>query len=187
MFALRILPLMKKWIALLRGINVGGNNILPMKDLRSLLGELGYSDVKTYIQSGNCVFETAETDSSIISGKITKAIEAQFSFAPPVFVLFVDDFNSVIDANPYAQNAEINPKSVHIFFLWEPAQPDKMEALLSLSKPSERIALTKRALYLHAPEGIGRSKLAANIERKLGVSITARNYNSVMKIAKLAE
>ena len=175
---------MTTWIALLRGINVGGNNILPMKDLRALLQRLGCDRARTYIQSGNCVFESEDADALRLSEKIADAILSEFGFKPSVLILEETAFRRAIDANPYPQGAE-DPKSVHFFFLAEPASHVDIEALDKVKTPNERYSITDDVFYLFAPDGIGRSKLASQVEKKLGVAATARNLRSVGKILDL--
>jgi len=173
------------WIALLRGINVGGNNLLPMKDLRALLESAGLMQVRTHIQSGNCVFETGEIDPRALEQLIADAIDGAFGFRPNVLVLSADNFAAALAANPYPEGLD-DPKTVHFSFLAEPASNADLPALEALRAESERFHLTGEVFYLHAPDGIGRSKLAAQVERHLGVAATARNLRSVMKIAALA-
>lgn len=176
---------MTTWIALLRGINVGGNNLLPMKDLRALLEGAGLIEVRTYIQSGNCVFEAAETDPRALEQMMATAIDGAFGFRPQVLVLSAANFTAALVANPYPEGAD-DPKTVHLSFLAEPASSADLSALEALRAETERFHLTDQVFYLHAPDGIGRSKLAAQVERHLGVAATARNLRSVMKIAALA-
>jgi len=172
------------WITLLRGINVGGNNIVPMKELRDLLSGLGFENARTYIQSGNCVFDSDITDTAVISEKISKAMQTAFGFEPNIMCLNHEDFAAAITQNPYPDVTDL--KALHFFFLAEPARNADLEALNTLKKLSENYSLTENVFYLHAPDGIGRSKLAAQAERKLGVRATGRNLRSVMKIAELA-
>lgn len=168
----------------MRGINVGGNNILPMKELRELLTGLGFENAATYIQSGNCVFDTDMKSAADISQEISEAIESTFGFAPNIMTLSQDGFAAAIVDNPYTDVQD--HKTLHFFFLAQLAVNADIVALEALKKPSEDYHLTERVFYLYAPEGIGRSKLAAQAERKLGVSATGRNLRSVMKIAELA-
>lgn len=171
-------------VALLRGINVGGKNSLPMQQLRNMLGELGYKDVKTYIQSGNAVFNTNKNPQSLGS-EITAAIQQEFGFAPSVHMLLLDDYLAILDANPFP-DAVNDPKSLHVGFLTEePVAPD-VDSLAALKSPTENYRLLKGVFYLHAPDGIGRSKLAANIDKCLGVATTGRNWRSARAIAELA-
>ena len=177
---------MKTWIALLRGINVGGNNILPMAKLRELLEKLGHKNVKTYIQSGNCVFQSSEHAPSNIEEALSTFIEQEIGFRPQIIALTLDDFNDATSNIPFSYNHD-TPKHVRLFFLAEPATQPNLEKLDDLKAESEELFLTDKVCYLHAPEGIGRSKLAAGIEKCVGVPTTARNLNSALKIANLAK
>ena len=176
---------MTAFVALLRGINVGGNNILPMKDFRELLAGLGCENVATYIQSGNAVFEY-DGCSTDLSRLISDAVESGFGFRPSVMVLTASEFAEVGAANPFVE-AVSEPKSLHIWFLREVATQADTLRMNEVAADSERFQLTDAAFYLHAPDGIGRSKLAAAVEKLLGVAATARNWRSVSKINDLLE
>ena len=177
---------MKSYVALLRGINVGGKNSLPMKELTALLEDLGCSSVKTYIQSGNAVFRSASRPSAQLAQEISREIQARHGFEPRVLLLEGEDLERAIAANPFPA-AENDPKSLHVGFLeTEPKSPD-LERLDNIKKDSERFQLIGRAFYLHAPEGIGRSKLAASAERLLGVAMTSRNWRTVRKLGEMLE
>lgn len=173
------------WIALLRGINVGGNNILPMAELRGLLSGLGYHDPKTYIQSGNCVF-AADGSAATISGAITRAIEQQFGFAPQVLTLTPVQLRTALEGNPYA-GVESALKTVHLFFMVDAGAAVDTDRINTFKAASEDITVTKGVIYLHAPDGVGRSKLVAKIDSCIDTPITARNLNSVTKILALAQ
>ena len=176
---------MTVYVALFRGINVGGKHILPMQDLRDQLAELGCEDVQTYIQSGNAVFSSVG-NATELSGEIRDAIEAQFGFAPQILLLTVERFVTIASANPYPE-AEATPKFLHVWFLTEKAGNPDIDAMNSIRAENERFTLTGDALYLHAPDGVGRSRLAAKIDRHLGVSTTARNWRTVGKLIDLIE
>lgn len=177
---------MKTFIALLRGINVGGHNKLPMQGLRDVMYNLGYQNADTYIQTGNVVFQAKENDKRKISSDIRSAVEEQYGFAPQVMVLDFGEMKQAIEANPFPE-AESEPKSLHLSFLIsEPSNPD-LESLENYKTESERFELVDKVFYLHAPEGIGRSKLAGNAEKLIGVSMTGRNWRTVKKIMEMAE
>jgi uncharacterized protein (DUF1697 family) len=177
---------MKTYIALLRGINVVGNNPLPMKELVALLGDLGCRNVRTYIQSGNAVFHCSESDASRLPGKITAEVKKRRGFEPLVLLLTTEDLERALAANPFPE-ADSEPRSLHVYFMASlPAKPD-LEALEKIRKESERFALKGSVFYLYAPEGIGRSKLAAKAERHLGVLMTGRNLRTVCKILAMAK
>lgn len=177
---------MKTWIALLRGINVGGNNLLPMKELRALLEGTGFQNVRTYIQSGNIVFASEETKASTLEAAIADRIDEKFGFRPRVLVLQASDIRAAIEGNPYPEGTK-EPKNLHIYFLAQPAGEADLASLEQIKTPTERFTLKDRVFYLHAPEGVARSKLAMQAEKLLKVPATARNLRSTMKIAELAE
>jgi len=172
---------MQTWIALLRGINVGGHNILPMAKLKSDLESLQLHNVRTYIQSGNAVFDSAVKTASVLSKKIADRIEEQHGFRPQLLLLSRRDLLTAIESNPFPEAAS-DPKTLHFLFLAEPAANPNIEALDDMKAPTERFKLTSGVFYLHAPDGIGRSKLAASAERQLGVVTTGRNYRTVEKL-----
>lgn len=172
-------------IALFRGINVGGHNILPMKDLKVILEKLGAKNVTTYIQSGNVVFQSKQSDRLKLSQAISGAIDKNHGFAPQVLLLSPEDLKAAIAANPFPE-AEPEPKTLHLYFLTtHPAKPD-WKKLESLKQTKEQYRLIAGVFYLYAPDGIGRSKLAALVEKALGISVTARNWNTVTKLYALA-
>ncbi len=172
-------------IALFRGINVGGKHSLPMKELVSLLEALGCRNVRTYIQSGNAVFESGEKNATKLANRISTEVGKCRGFKPSVLVLGIGEFEKAMQQNPFPA-AEADPKSLHLGFLAAiPKRPD-LKRLEVLKKNSEQFRLIGRIFYLHAPEGVGRSKLAAGIEQCLGVPLTVRNWRTVCKLLELA-
>ncbi len=177
---------MTTWIALLRGINVGGRNKLPMKALCTALEIIGLSEIRTYIQSGNVVFTCAKSTPDALGNKISNVIEKQFGFRPFVLVLSEKDFRAAVSNNPFAL-ADASGKTLHLSFLKDrPGDFDK-GALNAAKAPSEEWLLRDRVFYLHTPEGFYGSKLAAKAERALGVPMTARNWRSVSKIVEMLD
>jgi uncharacterized protein (DUF1697 family) len=177
---------MKTYIALFRGINVGGKRVLPMKELVAILEDLGARSIKTYIQSGNAVFTSREKDPSRLARKIGAAIKQRRGFEPQVLLLELKELEHAMQKNPFPE-AEANPSALHVSFLVStPAKPN-LQALESLKKASERFQLSGSVLYLHAPEGVGRSKLVANAEKLLGVSMTDRNWRTVCALCEMAK
>jgi uncharacterized protein (DUF1697 family) len=175
---------MTAYVALFRGVNVGGRNSLPMQDLRDILSSLGCENVRTYIQSGNAAFASA-AQAGELGASIEAAIDNRFGFAPEVLLLTVTRLKAIAAANPFP-DAESEPKFLHVLFLAEAADEADIDGLNAVRAPSERFLLTDDALYLHAPDGIARSKFAAKVERCLGVAATGRNWNTVKKIIELA-
>ena len=176
---------MRTYIALFRGINVGGKNKLPMKDLVVALESVGCRDVATYIQSGNAVFRSEWQDASRLADSIGAAIRERHGFEPRVLLLESNEMEKAMRSNPYPM-AESEPKTLHLYFLATPPETPDLAALEKIKGDRERFALGDGVFYLHAPDGIGRSKLAANVERLLGVPATARNWRTVGKIMELA-
>ena len=169
---------MNTYIALLRGI--GGKNTLPVKGLVGLLEGMALSKVRTYIQSGNAIFQSGRMGASELSVRITAAIDNLYGFALHVIVLTPDELGKAVMSNSYPK-AESEPKTLHLTFLASvPKNPDFI-TLNNIKRDSERFILKGKIFYLHAPEGVGRSKLFTRIEKSLGVSGTARNWRSVLQ------
>ena len=175
---------MKSLVLFLRGINVGGHHLLPMKELRGLLEELGCEDVRTYLQSGNAVLRSKLAPNSLAK-KVRSAIEQAHGFAPVILPLRREEIEEAAAANPFPE-AEADPKTLHLSFLARaPKKPD-LERIAEMAATDERWELDGRTFYLHAPSGIARSKLASGAEKALGVELTARNWRTVQKVLELA-
>ena len=177
---------MQTYIALFRGINVGGRHILPMKELVALLEDLGCRNVKTYIQSGNAVFESKASNTSQLSKKISTEIKKRRGFEPQVLLLRLEEMEEAITNNPFPEG-EKDPKALHVGFLTSTPKAPDLKALESLKANREQFHLLGNIFYLYAPEGIGRSKLAASTEKRLGVPLTDRNWGTVRKIMEIAK
>lgn len=171
-------------IALFRGINVGGNSKLPMSELTEILEGLGAKDVKTYIQSGNVVFGMEDFDSSELAEKIALEVEKRSGFAPKVLILTAEDLERAIDENPFPV-PEGDGSTLHFGFLASEPVDVNIEKITSLKTESEHYCLTPKVFYLYAPEGVGKSRLAAGAEKIIGVDMTDRNWNTVCKICEL--
>jgi len=175
----------KTWIALLRGINVGGNNIVKMASLREELGQIGLLNVKTYIQSGNVVFSTEGRSSrGALEKQIASLLSEQFNVASPVLVLSEAELDKAIANNPFAEE-ELEPKTLHFYFLYSKPKKVDWKQFEKLAANQERYELKDRTLYFSAPDGLARSKLAVSMEKLLGVHATGRNLRTVSKIAEL--
>lgn len=167
---------MQTWIALLRGINVGGKHIVPMKELRTLLEANGFDNVKTYIQSGNVVLDYPHKPAD----EIGLLIEQQFGFKPAVFILSKEELQAAAANSPYQPE---QGKQLHFFFLEEEPATIDYALLDDWKKESEAYQLIDKVFYLYAPEGIGRSKLAEKMAKAFPpLAMTARNLNTVNKL-----
>lgn len=177
---------MPTWIALLRGINVGGHHSIRMQDLRSVMDSMGLRKVQTYIASGNVVFDADDEEAQPLARRLRDEIEKSHGFGPHVFVLSAGQLRRAVDANPYPE-AEAAPKSLHLFFLAEPPENPDFDLLEEARSETEAYHLTDEVFYLHAPDGIGRSKLAERIGRALRVDMTARNWRTVSKLLEMVD
>ena len=187
---------MPSHVALLRGINVGGNKKVPMADLRALVAGLGHDDVATYIQSGNVLFSTDQTDNAALAGAIERALASRLGVESRVLVLSRAELAQVARDNPYP--GEPNPRAVHVVFLAAEPSP---EMLATLAEAVEKVAgqgsrdtarYAGRALFLHTPDGFGRSQLAIELGRRSGPMSargagTARNWATVTKLLALCD
>jgi len=185
---------MASHVALLRGINVGGRNKVPMAELREVVTSLGHTGVTTYIQSGNVLFTTPEADTAKLAADLEAAITGTFGIQSSVVILSRDDLGRVLGRNPYPD--EPNPKLVHVVFM----NGDPPAALLDRIEAAQSAAVAKGsrdtvtaigpALYLNTPDGYGTSELAAVLLRILGqagTAATARNWATATKLLSLCE
>ncbi|MFH8750951.1 DUF1697 domain-containing protein [Streptomyces rimosus] len=179
---------MPRQIALLRGINVGGHNKFPMAQQRELFAALGHRDVTVLLQTGNIVFADPGTPPAETARRIEARIADELGFPIPVVVRTRDELAAAVAANPFPQ-AEAEPKTLHVTFLSDaPADPSPLKELGSDAYAPDQLRLIGRELYMWCPIGVGRSKLADAVSRaRLGVTATARNWNTVTKLLALAD
>lgn len=172
---------METYVVLLRGINVGGRGKLPMTELRELLAGLEASNVSTYIQSGNVVFDGDQRDWAEL---IAAAIEASKGFRPRVLVIGADEFRAVVADNPFPTD---EPKAMHLYFLAGSATEGAEGRLEAIQSAPERFLLSDRVLYLHTPKLLSGSLIAPKAESALGVAATQRNWRTVSKLVELLD
>ena len=173
------------WIAMMRGVNVGGQGKLPMADFRMMLGGLGFENVSTYIQSGNAVF-TAQGAKDDIAAMISAQVERQFGFSRPCLVLPAQELDHAIARYPFDHMTD-DPKLVHLMFLKD-VQSFDADGFEACSTAGERGVLDGAVFYLYTPNGYGRSKAAAKLDGLLKAgAMTARNLKSCRNIAALAQ
>jgi uncharacterized protein (DUF1697 family) len=169
---------MKTYIALFRGINVGGNNKVIMKELVSVMHDYGFKNVRTYIQSGNVVFDSELKPEE----ELSSLVEKHFGFKPAVMILTTEYLKIANENNPFSHS---EGKACHFYFCDEEINALDTEKLEALKEETEEYAVKGKVFYLHAPSGIGRSKLAANVEKCIGLPVTARNLNTVLKLGEI--
>jgi uncharacterized protein (DUF1697 family) len=176
-----------RYIALLRGINVGGNKLVPMARLRALLESMGFTDVATLLQSGNAVFSAKQQDAAKLGQKIEKAIEGEFGFPVGVVIRTSAELAAALEANPLQVPADAGSRCL-ITFLCGPPDKSVLAALDPSTFLPDEFRTVGQQIYAHFPKGIGTSKLAAALgAARLGVTATARNLNTVTKLLALAE
>ena len=180
---------MTTYVAFLRAINVGGNNLIKMSDLRDLLAGLGLEDVRTHLQSGNAVFTARSKDRKKLSGEISAAIHRAHGHRPEIILRTPDELRRALDRVPF--DASANPSLVIINFLLDTADPEGAKELarqLAAYEGPETVVVHETEVYIHYPEGMGRSKLnRVPMEKLLGTRATARNLNTVRKLLEMAE
>ncbi|MGC6429925.1 MAG: DUF1697 domain-containing protein [Jejuia sp.] len=175
---------MTKYIALLRGINVSGQKKIPMAELRKILSEVGLENVQTYIQSGNVIFQSLETKKQVLTSKIQESIKACFGFEVPILVLKPEDLQQIFDSCPFPQEKKENS---YFMMLYSEADDVLVEEISKISYPNEEFLITDSAVYFYCSVGYGKAKLGNNFfERKLKVTATARNYNTMVKLLSLS-
>ena len=178
---------MTNYISILRGINVSGQKSIKMADLKTLYENLGFSNVKTYVQSGNVVFQSKAEKTELLEQKIHEQIKNKYGFEVPVIVMTVDKLKTIIDSNPLKDDPAKEEKFLHVTFLGSKPENYDEEAIFSKKAGQEEIVITDEAVYLYCPHGYGTSKLNNNfLENKLKVTATTRNWKTTNELLKLA-
>jgi len=173
-------------ISMLRGVNVGGKRPLKMTELVELYRSIGCEEPRSYIQSGNVIFGWRAKDFEALARRIESAIEKQFGFRSGVILRTAEELDAVIERNPFHGRVDVLPKLVVTFLAVHPA-PDAQTRIDALPSTLEEFHLKGRELFAYFPNGISGSKVPVSaIDRALGVTGTARNWNTVAKLAELA-
>ncbi len=175
---------LQTYIALLRGINVGGNNKVPMAELRKIASNLGWQNIATYIASGNMIFDAEASENiSELSLALNAEVQVHLGVDVPILILCAPGFRNIAAQNPFQPD---DPKHAHIWFLFDAPNLDT-DRLDHIKAPDEALNVTQNAAYLDAPSGIGRSKLAEQMSKVLGVDATARNLRTVYKLIEMLD
>jgi uncharacterized protein (DUF1697 family) len=177
---------MTSYISMLRGINVGGQKKINMEALRSVYAGLGLTNVRSYVQSGNVVFDSAEQETAALAGRIEAQIEQSFGFAVLVFVRGVPDFQRVLAGNSFLK-AHADPSKLHVTFLYSPPSQAALSSLPIPGADGDQFWFGEQAVYLYCPNGYGKTRFSNDFfERKLSVPATTRNWNTVNTLFQLA-
>jgi uncharacterized protein (DUF1697 family) len=175
------------YIALLRGINVGGKNKVPMQTLRELIAGMGGTDVRTHLQSGNAVFTHGKEDPQRLAERLERALADELGLTISCLVRTAADLRRVIEANPFPMEG-LNGSRFLVIFLSGPPPLDKLTALDPQQYAPDEFRPGEREIYGHFPDTIRNSKLAALFtDRWLGVTASSRNWNTVTKLLALSE
>lgn len=176
---------MTRYAALLRGINLGSRNKIGMPDLRELFQTLGHTDVETYLQSGNVIFTSADDDPSLLAADLEKRIAADLGVNAAVLLRTADHLAQIVGDNPFLRRTSDLTK-LHVTFLAEEPDGDRASRLEKPSGEPAEFSLAGREVYLHCPNGYGRTKLNnAYLEKRLGVAATTRNWRTVTSLREL--
>lgn len=176
---------MTVYVALLRGVNVGGHNKLPMKNWRESLEALSFAKVRTYIQSGNAVFESDKAAQNL-PDLITADIGARFGFSPDCHVLSLDQIQAARQACPYAPEGEDAHRQVHLMFIKSGIKAYEPDGLAALATQGEQFHMGEGVFYLYTPQGFGKSLVAEKLSRFLKAEMTARNLRTVKALIEMA-
>lgn len=174
---------MKTYISMLRGINVSGQKQMRMDALRQAYEKLNLRNVKSYVQSGNVVFESEESDMELLAGRIEARIEHTFGFAVPVFLREVYDFQRIIGGNPFLVGRNEDPGKLYVTFLYRPLVEIDLDRLKISGEQADEFILSEQEIYLFCANGYGRSKLSNTFfENKLKQAATTRNWKTVLAL-----
>lgn len=177
---------MTRYVAMLRAVNLGGDSSMVMTELRQVFVDQGYTDAKTYIQTGNVVFGAPGQNEDEVVARIRGGISGRWGKDVPVLLRSLAEMDAVIAANPYLAEQD-DPTKLHVTFLDKDPGADRQAALASPAGETGTLALVGRDVFVHVPDGYGRSKLTnAFIEKRTGTVGTTRNWRSVLKLRDMA-
>lgn len=176
---------MNTFIAMIRGVNVVGANMLKMERLRALISECGFDNVRTYIQSGNVIF-SAKASAAKCAATIESKLTAELGKPISALVRTPAELAAIIAANPFSKVKKLDGARLAVAFLSEAPEPKRHKALAAIDLGRDQYRLRGAELFLYCPDGFGRSKLSKTFERVIGVRGTARNWNTVKKLHELS-
>jgi uncharacterized protein (DUF1697 family) len=179
---------MPTFIAMLRGINVSGHKIIKMEQLRASFTAMGFRNTKTYIQSGNLIFEASNDSTASLSEKISQRILGDFGFSVPVALKTAKEIAQIIKRNPFPRMPGIDHAKLHVTFLSGDPPHKALEQLLPLASKTEQLRIIGQEIFLYCPNGYGITKLSNTaIEKKLCLGATTRNWKTVNTLLAMAQ
>ncbi len=179
---------MPEFISMIRGINVSGQKLIKMTELQNMFEGLNFKNVKTYIQSGNVLFDDKNKNTSTLSKKIEKKIRERFGFDVSVVTITGSELKMVIDKNPFKKRKEVDEGKLYVTFLSGIPDPVLKNKMTEVDFSPEEFIIDNGIVYLYVPNGLGKAKLNNNyFESKLKVKGTTRNWNTVNVLYELSE
>ena len=178
---------MKTYISILRGINVSGHKKIKMDALRNIYDALKFKSVRTYIQSGNVIFKTRETDCPVLEKKIARKIAEEYNFDVPIMVKDLEELTVVIKNNPFVNKRKEDVSKLHVTFLSQTPEQANIDKIKSGLFTPDEFLLSGKTVYLFCPDGYGRTKLTNTFfENKLKIVATTRNWKTVNELVKMS-
>jgi uncharacterized protein (DUF1697 family) len=178
---------MPSYVAMLRGINVSGSKPIKMEALRASFEALGFTNVRSYVQSGNVVFAAKDRAAAPLGAKIAARIKRDFGFDVPTLVLGAEALARVVDENPFLGKKDVDPTKLHVTFLAESPATAGLEKMHAVSSGRDQFQCLGTSIYLVCPDGYGNTKLNNNaFERALRTGATTRNWKTVTTLAQMA-
>jgi uncharacterized protein (DUF1697 family) len=176
------------YVSILRGTNVAGHNLIKMEVLKTLCAGIGFTNVHTYIQSGNIIYQCKKTDTKKLNALIKSAIQAQCGFDVPVMTLTHEALKKIAAANPFLGDAAKDTAFLHVTFLADTPQPENLAAIIAAHYQPDLFRVIDKAVYLYCPNGYGNTKLTNNFfESKLKTAATTRNWKTTNELVSIAE
>jgi uncharacterized protein (DUF1697 family) len=175
---------MATFLSILRGINVSGQKKINMADLKSLYENLGFKNIKTYIQSGNVIFEN--NTGKDLSKKIEKQIEEKYGFQVPILIRTVNEMEEAVNKNPFLEEKNIEPDKLHVTYLSDIPSNENLEKMKTVDYRPDRFYVSGKEIYLYCPGGYGNTKLTNTFfEKKLKQTATTRNWKTTNALLKM--
>jgi uncharacterized protein (DUF1697 family) len=179
---------MSTYISLLRGINVGGGKTIRMDALRNLFEDLGFTNIRTYVQSGNVIFAAPSQELPGMVKRIETRIHQVYGYHVPVFIRQPDEIQQLLSNNPFLNDRNLDPAKLHVTFIYGTPSDDSWRNLPPPGQIEDEFALAERAIYLFCPNGYGKTKLSNSFfERRLATPTTTRNWNTVNALFRISK
>ena len=177
-----------RYIALLRGLNVAGQNKIKMIDLKNMLESIGFKHVKTYIQSGNVIFDYENIDTLKLANEIEKKVSETFGVLIKIFIFTKEELGNIVNNNPFVKEPNIELDKLHVTIMLDIPEPNLVLSLDIKKEENEKFTIISREVYLYCPNGYGRTKLTNSMfEKKFKTFATTRNWRTINNLLEMAE